>query len=65
MSSFHLFAGSLIAIVVTTVIGASASKRPKLQAFMQGACILAIVLLVVAVCMGLWEAWSPWELTKK
>lgn len=65
MSAGVIWLASIGAIIAGAVAGSLAGGNKRAQvgagAFMVG----AIVVLLVTTGIGLWEAWSPWELTRK
>ncbi len=64
MAPFYLLIAGFAALVVSASIGGS-TDSPRTKAVAGGVAVGAIVLIVICITIGLWEAWSPWELTHR
>lgn len=57
-----IWAGSLVALVVSSVIVARATdSKPTAQAVVG---VFSLVFIVMTL-IGLWQAWSPWEIVSR
>ena len=61
MHPFTVMVAALAALIASGVVG-SRTDKPRLKAAMQGATLLALLVFLGCVALGLWQAWSPWEL---
>ena len=61
MHPFTVMVAALVALFASATVG-SRTDKPELRAAMQGVVLLSLLLLLGCIAMGLWQAWSPWEL---
>ena len=67
MSVGVIWLASIAALVVSATVGASAAKADskRLTSAMMAVTIASMAVLAVTTLVGLWQAWAPWELTRK
>lgn len=64
MSVPVIFLASLVMLFINTAV-AMRSKNPKVLEMTTAISTVLVILVIVCVAIGLWEAWSPWELARR
>lgn len=61
MHPFVVLVLAVAALFLSAAVGAR-TRNQKLKASMQGTTMVAMLVVLGCVAVGLWDAWSPWEL---